>query len=80
MTKGELNRFLMYIGGDQILQAHADDVDGFLEQEKQFKQEKQSDLISSVRLSCLQEVWQAWCESDKMLEFDKWLHDKMHEA
>ena len=36
--------------------------------------------IPNVRLSCLQEVWQAWCESDKVVEFDKWLHDQMHGA
>jgi len=36
--------------------------------------------IPNVRLSCLQEVWQAWCESDKTADFDKWLHRKLHEA
>lgn len=44
-------------------------------------QEKQgNDFIADVRLSCLQEVWQAWCESDKVVEFDKWLHDQIHGA
>ena len=36
--------------------------------------------ISNVRLSCLQEVWQAWCEYDKTVDFDEWLHAQMHEA
>lgn len=35
--------------------------------------------IAHVRLSCFQEVWQKWCELDNS-EFDKWLHDKMHDA
>lgn len=35
--------------------------------------------IARVRLSCFQEVWQKWCEVDEM-DFDKWLHDKLHEA
>jgi len=33
--------------------------------------------ISDVRLSCFQEVWQKWCESESTQEFDKWLHDKL---
>ena len=36
--------------------------------------------IPDVRLSCFQDVWQKWCESETTQEFDKWLHDKMHEA
>lgn len=36
--------------------------------------------IHNVRLSCFHEVWQKWCGSESTEEFDKWLHDKMHEA
>lgn len=36
--------------------------------------------ISSVMLSCYQEVWQKWCESKSTQEFDEWLHAQMHEA
>jgi len=36
--------------------------------------------IHNVRLSCFQEVWQKWCESESTQEFDKWLHGKLHEA
>jgi hypothetical protein len=36
--------------------------------------------ISPVRLSCYQEVWQKWVDTHTEDEFDKWLHDKMHEA
>ena len=41
---------------------------------------KNYESLDNVRLSCLQEVWQAWCESDKTTDFDNWLHDKLHEA
>ena len=44
------------------------------------KQVKNYDSLDNVRLSCLQEVWQAWCESDRTTDFDNWLHDKLHEA
>jgi hypothetical protein len=36
--------------------------------------------LDSVRLSCLQEVWQAWCESTQTEDFDKWLHFQIHGA
>ncbi len=36
--------------------------------------------ISDVRLSVLQQVWQRWCEATSEDDFDKWLHDQMHEA
>ena len=52
----------------------------FLEGFKAALKQGQNLPISNVKLSCLQEVWQAWCESDKTTEFDTWLHDKLHEA
>lgn len=36
--------------------------------------------IQNVRLSCLQDVWQKWCDAKTTKEFDEWLHDEMHEA
>jgi hypothetical protein len=36
--------------------------------------------IQNVRLSCLQDVWQKWCDSKTTKEFDEWLHEEMHEA
>ena len=39
-----------------------------------------NDLLLLVRLSCFREVWQKWCDTKTADEFDKWLHNKMHEA
>ncbi|MEQ9466585.1 MAG: hypothetical protein RLN88_04185 [Ekhidna sp.] len=36
--------------------------------------------LADVRISCLQDVWQKWCDSKTTKEFDEWLHDEMHEA
>ena len=44
------------------------------------KNENKALNICDVRLSCFQEVWQKWCDTKSDEEFDKWLHDKMHEA
>ena len=38
------------------------------------------DFLHNVRLSCYQEVWQKWVDTKTEDEFDKWLHDKMHEV
>ena len=38
------------------------------------------DSLHDVRISCLQDVWQKWVDTKTEDEFDKWLHDKMHEV
>ncbi len=49
---------------------------------KHYEKQKQGQKlpIQNVRLSCLHDVWQKWCDAKTTKEFDEWLHDEMHEA